>query len=101
MLGIALFGVIAYRALAGERSAERRFPRRSTIGAGTARRRFPARWRPAGRQPASSGSSPPSPGLDEMTSSSAAGSTNVTLQFDLGRNIDRRRGRRCRPRSRR
>src|ERR1700759_2614834 len=27
-------------------------------------------------------------GLDEMTSSSSAGSSNVTLQFDLGRDID-------------
>src|SRR6201995_2340868 len=28
------------------------------------------------------------PGVDEMTSSSSLGSTSVTIQFDLGRNID-------------
>src|ERR1700760_3156591 len=28
------------------------------------------------------------PGVDEMTSSSSLGSTSITIQFDLGRNID-------------
>ena len=85
MLGIALFGVIAYRALPVSDLPNVDFPTLN-VGAGL-----------PGGDPGTMASAVASPlerqfttiaGLDEMTSSSAAGSTNVTLQFDLGRDID-------------
>src|ERR1700759_5874255 len=85
MLGIALFGVIAYRARPGSDLPNVDFPTLN-VGAGL-----------PGGDPATMASAVASPlerqfptiaGLDEMTSSSSAGSTNVTLQFDLGRDID-------------
>jgi len=85
MLGIALFGVIAYRALPVSDLPNVDFPTLN-VGAGL-----------PGGDPATMASAVASPlerqfttiaGLDEMTSSSAAGSSNVTLQFDLGRDID-------------
>src|SRR6201985_2296017 len=85
MLGIAVFGVIAYRALPVSDLPNVDFPTLN-VGAGL-----------PGGDPGTMASAVASPlerqfttiaGLDEMTSSSSAGSTNVTLQFDLGRNID-------------
>ena len=85
MLGIALFGAIAYRALPVSDLPNVDFPTLN-VGAGL-----------PGGDPGTMASAVASPlerqfttiaGLDEMTSSSAAGSTNVTLQFDLGRDID-------------
>jgi HAE1 family hydrophobic/amphiphilic exporter-1 len=85
MLGIAMFGVIAYRALPVSDLPNVDFPTLN-VGAGL-----------PGGDPGTMASAVASPlerqfttiaGLDEMTSSSAAGSTNVTLQFDLGRDID-------------
>ena len=85
MLGIALFGVIAYRALPVSDLPNVDFPTLN-VGAGL-----------PGGDPGTMASAVASPlerqfttiaGLDEMTSSSSAGSTNVTLQFDLGRDID-------------
>src|SRR5207247_9995919 len=84
MLGIATFGVIAYRALPVSDLPSVDFPTLN-VGAGL-----------AGADPATMGSAVASPlerqfttiaGIDEMTSSSAMGSTNVTLQFDLNRDI--------------
>ena len=51
--------------------------------------RAPARrpWRPRWRR-RSSASSRPSPASPSMSSSSSLGSTQITLQFDLDRNID-------------
>ena len=85
MLGIALFGVVAYRALPVSDLPNVDFPTLN-VGAGL-----------PGGDPGTMASAVASPlerqfttiaGLDEMTSSSSAGSSNVTLQFDLGRDID-------------
>jgi HAE1 family hydrophobic/amphiphilic exporter-1 len=85
MLGIAGMGVVAYRALAVSDLPNVDFPTLN-VGAGL-----------PGGDPGTMASAVASPlerqfttiaGLDEMTSSSSTGSSNVTLQFDLGRNID-------------
>jgi hydrophobic/amphiphilic exporter-1 (mainly G- bacteria), HAE1 family len=85
MLGIALFGVVAYRGLAVSDLPNVDFPTLN-VGAGL-----------PGGDPGTMASAVASPlerqfttiaGLDEMTSSSSTGSSNVTLQFDLGRDID-------------
>ncbi len=85
MLGIAVFGIVAYRALAVSDLPNVDFPTLN-VGAGL-----------PGGDPGTMASAVASPlerqfttiaGLDEMTSSSSMGSTNVTLQFDLGRDID-------------
>jgi HAE1 family hydrophobic/amphiphilic exporter-1 len=85
MLGIAGMGVVAYRALAVSDLPNVDFPTLN-VGAGL-----------PGGDPGTMASAVASPlerqfttiaGLDEMTSSSSTGSSNVTLQFDLGRDID-------------
>ena len=85
MLGIAVFGLVAYRALPVSDLPNVDFPTLN-VGAGL-----------PGGDPGTMASAVASPlerqfttiaGLDEMTSSSSAGSSNVTLQFDLGRDID-------------
>src|SRR5690349_22086531 len=85
MLGIAVFGIVAYRALPVSDLPNVDFPTLN-VGAGL-----------PGADPSTMASAVASPlerqfttiaGLDEMTSSSANGSTNVTLQFDLSREID-------------
>ena len=85
MLGIAVFGIVSYRALAISDLPNVDFPTLN-VSAGL-----------AGADPGTMGSAVASPlerqfttisGIDEMTSSSSAGSTNVTLQFDLNRSID-------------
>ncbi len=85
MFGIAGMGVIAYRALPVSDLPNVDFPTLN-ISAGL-----------PGADPGTMASAVASPlerqfttiaGLDEMTSSSSNGSTNVTLQFDLSRNID-------------
>jgi hydrophobic/amphiphilic exporter-1 (mainly G- bacteria), HAE1 family len=85
MLGIAVFGVVAYRALAVSDLPNVDFPTLN-VGAGL-----------PGGDPGTMASAVASPlerqfttiaGLDEMTSSSSMGSSNVTLQFDLSRDID-------------
>ena len=85
MLGIALFGVVAYRALPVSDLPNVDFPTLN-VGAGL-----------PGGDPSTMASAVASPlerqfttiaGLDEMTSSSSTGSSNVTLQFDLNRDID-------------
>src|SRR5246127_4290547 len=85
MLGIAMFGVIAYRALAVSDLPNVDFPTLN-VNAGL-----------PGGDPTTMASAVASPlerqfttiaGIDEMTSSSSTGSTNVTLQFDLARDID-------------
>jgi HAE1 family hydrophobic/amphiphilic exporter-1 len=85
MLGIALFGVVAYRALPVSDLPNVDFPTLN-VGAGL-----------PGGDPSTMATAVASPlerqfttiaGLDEMTSSSSTGSSNVTLQFDLSRDID-------------
>ena len=85
MLGIAVFGVIAYRALPVSDLPNVDFPTLN-VGAGL-----------PGGDPGTMASAVASPlerqfttiaGIDEMSSSSSTGSANVTLQFDLSRDID-------------
>ena len=85
MLGIALFGVVSYRALPVSDLPNVDFPTLN-VGAGL-----------PGGDPGTMASAVASPlerqfttiaGLDEMTSSSSTGSTNVTLQFDMSRDVD-------------
>jgi HAE1 family hydrophobic/amphiphilic exporter-1 len=85
MAGIALFGVVAYRALPVSDLPQVDYP---TLNVSA---NLP------GGDPVTMASSVASPlerqfttiaGLDSMTSRSGSGSTNVTLQFDLGRDID-------------
>src|SRR5579872_4735799 len=85
MLGIAGLGVIAYRALAVSDLPNVDFPTLN-VSAGL-----------PGGDPGTMASAVASPlerqfttiaGIDEMTSSSSTRSSNVTLQFDLDRNID-------------
>src|SRR5262249_40126489 len=85
MAGIALFGVVAYRALPISDLPAVDYP---TVSVNTG---LP------GGDPGTMASAVASPlerqftsiaGVDEMTSSSGIGSTNVTLQFDLSRSID-------------
>lgn len=85
MLAIALFGVVAYRALPVSDLPNVDFP--TLVVSGTL----------PGADPDTMASSVATPlerqftgiaGLDSMTSVSATGSTSITLQFDLSRNID-------------
>ncbi len=85
MLGSAVFGVLAYRALPVSDLPNVDFPTLN-VSAGL-----------PGGDPGTMASSVASPlerqfttiaGIDEMSSSSSTGNSNVTLQFDLGRNID-------------
>jgi HAE1 family hydrophobic/amphiphilic exporter-1 len=85
MVAIAFFGVIAYRALPVADLPQVDYP---TINVGAAL---------AGGDPALMASVVASPlerqfttiaGVDEMTSSSSAGFSNITMTFDLDRNID-------------
>src|SRR4029077_2109157 len=85
MLGIAVFGVLAYRALPVSDLPNVDFPTLN-VSAGL-----------PGGDPGTMASSVASPlerqfttiaGVDEMSSSSSTGSSQVTLQFDLGRDID-------------
>src|SRR5664279_5970641 len=85
MAAIALFGVIAYRALPVSDLPQVDYPT-LTVSASL-----------PGANPDTMASSVATPlerqfttiaGLDSMISSSSQGSTNITLQFDLGRDID-------------
>src|SRR5690242_8464261 len=85
MLGIALFGVIAYRALSVSDVPQIDFPT-IQVSAGL-----------PGANPATMASSvaivlerqfTTIAGVDSMISSSRMGSTDITLQFDLSRDID-------------
>ena len=85
MLGIAVMGIVAYRVLAVSDLPNVDFPTLN-VGAGL-----------PGGDPTTMASAVASPlerqfttiaGIDEMTSSSSTGSSNVTLQFDLNRDID-------------
>ena len=86
MAGIALFGIVAYRALPVSDLPQVDYPTLN-VNAGL-----------PGADPGTMASSVASPlerqfttiaGLDSMTSRSGSGSANITLQFDLGRDIDR------------
>ena len=92
MVGIAMFGVIAYRALPVSDLPQVDYPTLN-VSAGL-----------PGGDPGTMASSVASPlerqfttiaGLDSMTSRSGSGNTNITLQFDLNRNIDSADGRRA------
>ena len=85
MAAIALFGVVAYRALPVSDLPQVDYPTLN-VSAGL-----------PGGDPGTMASAVASPlerqfttiaGLDAMTSSSGTGSTNITLQFDLDRDID-------------
>jgi len=85
MLGVAMFGVIAYRALPVSDLPKVDFP---TLNVSAS---LP------GADPGTMASAVANPlerqfttiaGIDEMTSSSSTGSSNVTLQFSLDRDID-------------
>src|SRR5262245_51597716 len=85
MLAIALFGVVSYRALPVSDLPSVDYPTLN-VNAGL-----------PGGDPGTMASAVASPlerqfttiaGLDSMTSTSASGFANVTLQFDLGRDID-------------
>src|ERR1700690_3910938 len=85
MLAILLFGILGYRALAVSELPNVDYP---TIQVSAA---LP------GASPETMASAIPTPlekqfstiaGIDSMTSTSTLGTTNVTLQFDLSRNID-------------
>ncbi len=85
MAAIALFGVVAYRALPVSDLPNVDFPT-LVVNAGL-----------PGADPGTMASAVATPlerqftmiaGLDEMTSSSSMGGSSVTLQFDLGRDID-------------
>jgi HAE1 family hydrophobic/amphiphilic exporter-1 len=85
MVGIALFGIIAYRALPVSDLPQVDYPTLN-VSAGL-----------PGGDPGTMASSVASPlerqfttiaGLDSMTSRSGSGNTNITLQFDLNRDID-------------
>src|SRR5690349_20507802 len=85
MLGITVFGIVAYRALPVSELPNVDFPTLN-VSAGL-----------PGGDPGTMASSVASPlerqfttiaGIDEMSSSSSTGNSNVTLQFDLGRSID-------------
>src|SRR3954469_13414106 len=85
MCGVALFGVIAYRAMPVSDLPTVDYP---TINVGAS---LP------GASPATMASAVATPlerqftaisGLDSMTSVSSLGSTSITLQFDLNRSVD-------------
>src|SRR5499433_2371405 len=85
MLAIAMFGVLAYRALPVSDLPQVDYP---TLNVNAS---LP------GADPGTMASSVASPlerqfttiaGLDSMTSRSGSGNTNITMQFDLGRDID-------------
>jgi HAE1 family hydrophobic/amphiphilic exporter-1 len=85
MAAIALFGVVAYRALPVSDLPQVDYPTLN-VNAGL-----------PGADPGTMASAVASPlerqfttiaGVDSMTSRSSSGSTNITLQFDLGRDID-------------
>jgi len=85
MAGIALFGIIAYRALPVSDLPQVDYPT-ITVSAGL-----------PGANPDTMASAVATPlerqfttiaGLDSMISTSSQGSSNITLQFDLGRDID-------------
>src|SRR3954470_6717972 len=85
MAAVALFGVVAYRALPVSDLPQVDYPTLN-VSAGL-----------PGGDPNTMASAVASPlerqfttiaGVDSMTSSSGTGNANITLQFDLGRNID-------------
>ena len=71
---------------AGGAAAAGRLPDHPGISA-RCRAPVPRRWRPLSRQPLESQFSQ-IPGVSQMTSISTSGSTAITIQFDLDRNID-------------
>src|SRR5262245_32438919 len=85
MLAIAMFGVLAYRALPVSDLPQVDYPTlnvNASLPGGV-----------PGPMPASVASPlerqfPTIAGLDSMVSRSGSGGTNITLQFDLGRDID-------------
>ena len=85
MLAIALFGVVSYRALSVSDLPNVDFPTlqvNASLPGGDPATMASAVATPLERQFTSIA------GLDSMTSSSSTGSSNITLQFDLSRDID-------------
>ena len=81
-----VFGAFAYRLLPVSALPQASISRPSRSWH-AARRRSRRRWRRRWRR-RSSGSSRPSPASASMTSSSSLGTTPITIQFDLNRDID-------------
>jgi HAE1 family hydrophobic/amphiphilic exporter-1 len=85
MAAIALFGVVAYQALPVSDLPQVEFPTLNVMASlpgGDPNTMASAVASPMERQMTTIA------GIDSMVSASSAGSTNITLQFDLGRNID-------------
>jgi HAE1 family hydrophobic/amphiphilic exporter-1 len=85
MMGILLFGVAGYRALPVSDLPNVDFP---TIQVGASLPGASAETMAASVATPLERQFSTIPGLDSMTSTSARGSTSVTLQFDLDRNLD-------------
>ena len=82
---ILIFGILAYQRLPVSDLPTIDYPT-ITVSAGlpgASPRSWPPRW------PRRSNSSSPPSGIDNITSSSSQGSTNVTIQFNLDRDIDK------------
>ena len=86
MAALVIFGAVRLCHPAGQRTAERRFPDHLGVSASL-----------PGADPETMASAVATPlesqfstiaGVDSMTSSSTQGSTSITIQFDLDRNID-------------
>src|SRR5258708_3774825 len=85
MLAIALFGVLSYRGLPVSDLPSVDYPTlnvNASLPGGDPNTMASAVATPLERQFTTIA------GLDSMTSTSSTGSTNITLQFDLGRDID-------------
>ena len=85
MAAIALFGVVAYRALPVSDLPQVEYPTlnvNANLPGGDPNTMATAVASPLERQFTTIA------GVDSMTSSSSTGSTGITMQFDLGRNID-------------
>jgi len=85
MAAIALFGVVAYRALPVSDLPQVEYPTlnvSASLPGGDPNTMASAVASPLERQMTTIA------GVDSMVSSSGTGNTNITLQFDLGRNID-------------
>ena len=86
ILGIMVFGIDVVPAAAGQRPADRRLPHhpgRRRLCPARAPKRWRRRWRCRSRKQFATIA-----GLTSINSTSSQGSTNITLQFDLSRNID-------------
>ena len=94
MAAILLFGIMGLPAAAGQRSAERRLPD-DPGGGRAARARARRPWRSAVATPLEQQFTTIA-GIDSMTSSSALGLTQITIQFSARPRTSTRPPRTCR-----